>query len=154
MVMADPGAALAEGRRVLRPGGVLAGSVFTTAAENPWVSAPIKVFIQRGYIKPPDPSGPGMFALGDPDHLRRLVSDAGFASVEIEGIDDAFRWADDDDVWRVISEVNARFTPIVAAMTPGEQDAIRQAVIETVSPFRLPDGSFEAPGRSWGILAR
>lgn len=48
MLMPDPDAVFAEARRVLRPGGVLAFSVFTTAAENPWVSVPVRVFVERG----------------------------------------------------------------------------------------------------------
>ncbi len=47
MLMAGPGAALAESRQVLCPGGVFANSVFTTPAENPWVAVPIEVFIER-----------------------------------------------------------------------------------------------------------
>ena len=154
MIMADPGAALAESRRVLRPGGIFACSVFTTPAENPWVALPIEVFIERAHIQRPDASGPGMFALGDPDHLRRLVTDAGFADVEIDGIGFAHRWADEDEVWRTISEVNARMAPIVAAMDAAERTATRRAVIDAFVPYRQPDGSFHAPAQAWGVAAR
>jgi hypothetical protein len=87
MVMADPHAALTESRRVLRAGGALAISVFTTAAENLWASIGVRPFAQRGLFAVPEPGGPGMFSLGDEDRLRELVAGAGFSPPEIEGVD-------------------------------------------------------------------
>ena len=65
MLMADPAAALAETRRVLRPGGRLALAVWGSLELNPWALAPRQELIVRGLTPRPDPSAtppPGPFA--------------------------------------------------------------------------------------------
>jgi SAM-dependent methyltransferase len=59
MLMADPGAALSETRRVLRPGGRLALAVWDAVDANPWALAPRLELIERGLAPAPDsPSAP------------------------------------------------------------------------------------------------
>ena len=50
MLMADPAAALAETRRVLRPGGRLALAVFGAPERNPFFSAIVICLVQSGHI--------------------------------------------------------------------------------------------------------
>src|SRR5437764_76355 len=85
MLMADPGAAMAESRRVLRPGGKLAMAVMGGPAQNPWASTVARSIVELGLVQPFDPNAPGgLFSLADPDRLRQLLSHAGFADVQIE----------------------------------------------------------------------
>src|SRR4051812_19921792 len=72
MLMADPGAALEQTRRVLRDGGRLAFAVWMTPDRNPWAAVPGMTLVQRGHMPPPEPGAPGIFALGDPDRIRDL----------------------------------------------------------------------------------
>src|SRR3712207_5408574 len=53
MLMIDPSAALAETRRVLRPGGRLAFSVWAARERNPALSLAATVLMQLGLIAPP-----------------------------------------------------------------------------------------------------
>src|SRR5918912_1414818 len=48
MLMIDPAAAFAETRRVLRPGGRLAFSVFGAPERNPWASLPGRLLVGQG----------------------------------------------------------------------------------------------------------
>src|SRR4051794_9554291 len=57
MLIADPGAALRECRRVLRPGGRLALAAWTAADENRWSSILNAVLVPRGLVQAPDPDG-------------------------------------------------------------------------------------------------
>ena len=57
MLLADPGAALAETRRVLRPGGRVALAVWDALERNPWALLPAQELIERGLA--PGPQGPG-----------------------------------------------------------------------------------------------
>src|SRR5687767_2083080 len=62
MLMVDPAAALAETRRVLRPGRRLAFSVWGAPADNPWASLVGPILVAKGLMAPPDPTAPGIFA--------------------------------------------------------------------------------------------
>ena len=72
MLMADPAAALAETRRVLRPGGRLALAVWGPREANPWNTTIQGAFGDHGLLPPPaDPSEPGIFRLADSGALAR-----------------------------------------------------------------------------------
>jgi ubiquinone/menaquinone biosynthesis C-methylase UbiE len=62
MLMADPGAALRETRRVLRAGGRVALAAWTAPRENPWSADPARELTRRGLYEPPVPGEPGQFA--------------------------------------------------------------------------------------------
>jgi SAM-dependent methyltransferase len=154
MVMADPQAALTESRRVLRAGGALGFSVFTTAAENLWASVGVRPFAQRDLSAPPESGGPGMFSLGDEDRLGELVAGAGFSPPEIERVDYEHRFSDDSAVWRLVAEVNARLAPIVETFKNDEREAMRRAVIDAYAAYRKADGSYSVPACVFAVLAR
>jgi len=86
MLMADPAAALAETRRVLRAGGKLSFAVWGPPERNPWAAVPRMVFTDLGFAPPPDPGDPGIFAMGDPKRIDELVTGAGFAEPRIKEI--------------------------------------------------------------------
>ncbi len=56
MLMADPGAALSETRRVLRPGGCVALAVWDAVSANPWALVPRLELIERGLAPAPAPA--------------------------------------------------------------------------------------------------
>jgi SAM-dependent methyltransferase len=87
MLMVDPAAALFETRRVLSPGGRVALAVWASAEENPCLTVASRVLVEHGLIEPPDPDGPGVFALADPVRLTALLDEAGFTDITVEPID-------------------------------------------------------------------
>src|SRR5262249_14398026 len=99
MLMADPGAALAETRRVLRDGGGLSFVVWRGPDRNPWAALPALTLVRRGHVPPPEPGTPGMFALADPARIRELLAGTGFGEPELEEIAFEFPYADADDFW-------------------------------------------------------
>jgi ubiquinone/menaquinone biosynthesis C-methylase UbiE len=153
MLMADPGGALTETRRVLRPGGSLAFAVWRTAERNPWAAVPRMTLVQRGHVPTPEPGAPGIFAMGQPGRIRELVTGAGFGEPELEEIAFDFRYADFDDLW----DVNLRLSPlgpVVNALPDDEREATLAAIAQNMASYRNEDGSYSAPAATWVGLAR
>jgi SAM-dependent methyltransferase len=153
MLMADPGAALKETRRVLRDGGPLAFAVWRTPDVNPWAALPGMTLVQRGHMPPPEPGAPGIFALGEADRIRELVTGAGFGEPELEEISFDFRYADADDFWDALVSLAGPLAKAVSELSEEERQATREAVLDSIEPYRNEDGSYTAPASTWGVLA-
>jgi SAM-dependent methyltransferase len=140
MLMIDPHAAFAETRRVLRPGGRLAFSVWATRERNPALSLVGGVLESQGHIPPPDPNAPTAFAMADPERIRELVVGAGFAGPEIEEV--TFRWpfADQDAYWRYLTETAASASPVLRALSHEVQNEVREQVQEAARPYESGEG--------------
>jgi SAM-dependent methyltransferase len=154
MLMADPAAALGHTRRVLRDGGPLACAVWATPDRNPWAAVPGMTMVQRGHLPPPEPGAPGIFAMGVPERIHELVTDAGFGKPEIEEIAFDFHYADADDLWDALVRLAGPLARSVNALPDGERQATREAILENVASYRNEDGSYTAPAAAWGVLTR
>ena len=154
MLMADPAAALKETRRVLGGGGPLAFAVWRTPDRNPWAAVPGMTLVQRGHMPPPEPGAPGIFAMGEPDRIRELVTGAGFGEPELEEIVFEFRYPDFDDLWDALVRLAGPLAQAVNALPDDERQATRAAIMENVAPHRNEDGSYTAPAATWGVLVR
>lgn len=153
MLVADPGAALRESRRVLRSGG---RAVFATWAEperNPWGAIVGRVLVDRGAIPPPEPGQPGIFALSDPDRIRALVTAAGFDEPTIEEMPVTFEYDSFDDYWDFVQTAAGAVANVLAALPRRERNAIRDAVAEGLAPFGDDAGRQRYPGVSLNVLA-
>jgi ubiquinone/menaquinone biosynthesis C-methylase UbiE len=154
MLMADPAAALKETRRVLREGGPLAFAVWSGPQRNPWAAVPGMTLVQRGHMPPPEPGMPGIFAMGEPDRIRELVTGAGFGEPALEEIEFEFRYADFDDLWDTLVRISGPLARAINSLPDDEREATREAIRENLATFRDGDGSYSAPAVSWGVLAR
>jgi SAM-dependent methyltransferase len=135
MLMIDPATACAETRRVLRPGGRLAFSVWAARERNPAIFLAGRVLVQLGYVPPPDPQEPGAFVMADPELIRKLVVGAGFVEPEIEEVSFRWRFANQDAYWQFLTETAGSFSPVLRALSPEAQDTVRERVHEAARPF-------------------
>ncbi len=152
MLMPDPAAALAETRRVLRSGGRLAFSVWSSGARNPWISVAARILVAHGHMPPPEPGEPGMFVLGDEELLRRLVENAGFANVRIEDVAVHSNYPSVDEYVRRSSEMGGMFSRAWAEAREEEQERMKDEFREAFAPFAV-DGGYELPGVSLCAVA-
>ena len=145
MLMPDPERALAETRRVLRPGGRLALAVWSTPERNPWISIGGRILAELGLAQPPEPGEPGMFVLADEQRLRGVLEDAGFEVERIEEIPLLLGYDDIDDYVSSARETGGMFARLWSAATDEQRDAIRAGLIEGFVPFAV-DGGYALPG--------
>jgi SAM-dependent methyltransferase len=95
MFFGDPVAAFANLARALKPGGRLVLLVWQDMTENPWFSAFRHALAVGRDLPLPPPHGPGPFALGDPDRVRTLLTAAGFAEPDLEGVHEPMYYGPD-----------------------------------------------------------
>jgi SAM-dependent methyltransferase len=153
MLMADPGAALGETCRVLRPDGRLAFSVFGAPDRNPWASLIGGVLVAGGHMSPPAPGSPGIFALSDPARIRALLDAAGFASPEIAEMPLEWRFPSLDAYWSFLTEMAGAISPVLRALTAEARAAVRVRWIELAEPFR-GGGGYAFPALCLNVATR
>jgi SAM-dependent methyltransferase len=151
MLMTDPGAALAETRRVLRPGsGRLALAVWDSIEANPWFGLFAQELRDRGE---PPAEGPGPFSMGSQAAVRGALEEAGFSVERIEAVEVIRRHESFDELWDVQLDVSVKLHNAVLSRPEAEVAEIKQALRERFAPHAAADGSLEIPGRVLGALA-
>jgi SAM-dependent methyltransferase len=155
MLLADPGAALGEMRRVLRPGGRLALAVWDRVEHNPWSSIASSVLRERGIGEQAPPEGwrPGPFALGDPQRVLELLGDAGFTEAHVEPLELLRRHASFGEFWETQLDLSPFLHDAIMSLSEPEIEQVRAAVEEGMAPYTAPDGSLAIPGRALGAKA-
>ena len=147
MLMADPGAALAETRRVLRPGGRLALAVWDAIDANPWAGLPALELAERGLG--PGPAGtPGPFALGSSRRVRELLEETGFTEPRVEALDVPRRHGSFEEYWEVTLDLSRSFHDAVMSRSPEEVQEIHDSLAKRFEPYMRADGSLEIPART------
>ncbi len=127
MLMADPGAALRETRRVLRAGGGrVACAVFAGPEQNPWAALPSRVLQERGHMPAPEAGAPGILALADRDRLRHLFIEAGFSDPSIDEVAFAFRFAGVDEYWEFLNTAAGAIAMVLDGLGEEERGRIRE----------------------------
>ena len=144
----DPARGAAEMRRVVRPGGVVAGYVWDYAGEMQlmrrfWDAAaeldPAAGDIEEGR----------RMAGCNPADLEALFSGAGLEEVETRAIDVPTVFADFDDYWSPFEGGQGPAPGYCVSLPPDRRAALRERLRETLPA--AADGSISLVARAWAV---
>jgi SAM-dependent methyltransferase len=152
--MADPGAALSETRRVLRPGGRAALAAWAAPEDNVWASAAVEELVRCGLTEPLPPDVPTMFSIAPPGRIEELLEGAGFQDVVVESVSFDQRYDSFAGWWETSLDLSAPFAEAVEAADEARVSALRAALQERLAAYRRDDGSLTIPARTFVAVAR
>ncbi len=146
MLMADPGAALRETRRILKPGGRVALAAWTGPEENPWSALPGGELETRGLKEAPAPGAPGQFTWADPSRIEEALGEAGFVDdVEVARV--PFTWS---AWWAAQRDLSSPFAETLDGLDPETLEAVRSATRAAAAPFGSgEEGALALPAATW-----
>jgi ubiquinone/menaquinone biosynthesis C-methylase UbiE len=153
MLMPDPPAALAETRRVLRPGGRLALAVWREADRNPWISIVARMLLDRGHVPPPEPGAPGMFTMARDERVRELLEGAGLTVLSLEEVPVRFLYESLDDYIVRAKDTGGNFARVWREVDEREREELESRLGEAFAPYAV-DGSYVFPGVALCASAR
>ena len=153
MLMADPVTALAQTRRVLKPGGRLALAAWTAPDENLWSALPVRELVARGLEERPDPGAPGQFAWADQRVIADRLEEAGYVDFELAAVDFTVSYDSLDDWWASTRDLSMRFADATASLDEATRGEVRAALGEAAGPFTDGDGAIAIPARTWTAVA-
>jgi SAM-dependent methyltransferase len=145
MLMADPAAALAETRRVLRPGGRLTLAVWGALERNPFFGIIGVSLGQRGHIPPPEPPpAPGAFSMASSERTEGLLRGAGFAEVRTEEVPGRFLVPDVDEYLSLIADTAGPIAFALRGLAKPDRAGVEADVEDSLRRFAA-DGGYELP---------
>jgi ubiquinone/menaquinone biosynthesis C-methylase UbiE len=145
MLMSDPATALAETRRVLRPGSRLVLSVWSAPEKNPWASVVGRMMVERGKMEPPSPGAPGVFGMASEERTRELLERAGFEHVAVSELPLHFFYRDVADYMSWATNTAGALAMVLRTLSEEERHDVEQEVREAFEAFAV-DGGYEVPG--------
>ena len=152
MLMADPAAALAETRRVLRPGGRAALAVWGAPERNPWISILAGALVERGHMPPPEPGGASPFSMASQERTRELLEEAGFTSVRMAEVPVLFSYRDLDHYLSVAGDTAGPAVIVMRRLSEGDRAALAAHLEEVFAPFAAGSG-YGLPGVALAAVA-
>ena len=150
----DPARLLAEARRVLRPGGRLAYSVWEGATDGGALQLFFEALAAEGDPDVTLPPGPGPFDYGRAEVAEPALAAAGFADAGMERVASAFRVGRAEDIVPTMRDGTVRMGVLLKRQPPERRLAIEAAMVREARA-RWGDGPCEIPVPSvvWSAVA-
>lgn len=153
MLMSDPPRALAETRRVLRPGSRVVLGVWGPPEGNPYFTTVAMPLIRAGHIPPPDPAEPGIFHMAPPGRTQQMLEAAGFTTVRVEEVPVTFTVADVDAYLEMVADTAGPLAMVLRGLDDDARRELRAQVETAVEPFGAAEG-IVMPGLALAAVAR
>jgi SAM-dependent methyltransferase len=140
----DQHAAFVGMRRALRPGGRLAGIVYSTPEANPFFSIPVSIIRRRAQLPAPAPDQPGPFSLGAPGTIEAALERAGFTDVEVRRLAAPLRLQSVNEFLRFARESFGALHQMLAGLSEAEREEAWREIERELSRYETT-GGFKCP---------
>jgi SAM-dependent methyltransferase len=140
MFALDPARATGEIRRILRPGGRFAISVWGPRERNPWLGLVLDAASAQLGAPVPPPGTPGPFSLEDSARLADLLTSAGLAEIAIEELAVSTASASFDEWWERTCALAGPLANILASLPEVGARALRDRARNAARRYDTPDG--------------
>lgn len=145
MFAVEPGRAVREIARVLRPGGRLAVAVWGPRARNPWLGL-IFDAASATLGKPIPPIGvPNPFSLDDEATLRTVLATGSFTSITVDELSTPVRSGSFDDWWHTTRALAGPLTALLGQMPAPALEELEERLRGAIAPYETEAG-LELPG--------
>jgi SAM-dependent methyltransferase len=146
MLMPNLAEALAETRRVLRPGGRVTLAGWGPPERNPFFGLIGLSLGQRGHIPPLEPPpAPGPFSMASSERTTAVLNAAGFTDVRTEEVPVRFSTSDVDGYLSLIADTAGPVAVALQLLPASERAAVKAEIEGPFAQFAVADG-FEIPG--------
>ena len=154
MFFSDPAAAFGHLRSLLAEQGRLAFVCWRPMALNPLFHLGLEA--ARPFLPLPEPSppeAPGPFSLAPEGKIDKLLSEAGFAQVQVTAWDSHLGGTDIETMSHFLLQVGP-VAPLVRQSPPPLVDQIRQRLRELLKAYTREEGQIFLPTSTWLVQAR
>lgn len=138
MFFPDEQLALNEIKRVLRPDGTLALSVWGSAEHVPLVEAALSCM--RRLLPPPKVARPSVFRFGDADELARRLASADFRAIDIQPHSFTLDFDTAAAYWQGFLDLAGGAAESLSQLPAEKHRALAAAVAEELAPHAVANG--------------
>ena len=131
--------AVKEMKRVLKPGGRIAASVWDAPEKNFWITALTKVIHQYMEFDMPPPGGPGMFRCAEPGLMTSLFKQAGLKNIMDKEVSGTLNCYTADTYWSYISTASQTAVGALSLLDNQTREKVKTDVYEAIHQ-RYPEG--------------
>jgi ubiquinone/menaquinone biosynthesis C-methylase UbiE len=132
MFFPDMQLAANEIRRVLKPGGRFATTVWNFPEKNIWVTAIMGTIMRLMEIPAPPPDVPGMFRCCKPGRMRTILENAGFRHIEEREVVFNLNLDNIEQYWAMMTEIGASVTAALSQADEGMRSKIKEEVFQLI----------------------
>jgi ubiquinone/menaquinone biosynthesis C-methylase UbiE len=145
MLMADQAKALAETRRVLRPGGRATLAVWGRMERNPFFTIVAISLVKHRHMPPPEPPGPPVFSMASPVGTTALLENAGFSGVRTAEVPVRFDLPDVGEYLNIISDTAGPLGLALRGLSDTDRAALKADIEDSLAGFASERG-YQLPG--------
>lgn len=153
MFFAEPVIAFVRIRSGMKPGGRMAFVCWQSAEQNPWST--MSTAVASKYLPPPpppEPDAPGPYAFRDRNRVNLILSEAGFAEIEIISVEK--KLAFEPDIAGTVEQLTqyGRLSAAIAQASEDIREQIKADLSEAIQGYQTSDGVM-IEGAAWMLTA-